>query len=106
MNDFLSFRKMITPLVIVIIFWLGVAVQVIVAFGMMFQGGAYILLGLIWLVIGPLLVRIYCELLILLFRIYDELVAIRTGVPPAGQGFPVIQSAAPVNPVPPAQSPM
>jgi hypothetical protein len=102
MGEFLAFRKFVTPLVIVILFWLGVIGAVISAFGMMSQGGIYILAGLVWLVAGPLLVRIYCELLILLFRIYDELVAMRTGVPPPGQGFPVIQATT----APPGQSPM
>jgi len=37
-------------------------------------------------------VRIWCELLILLFKIYDELVAIRTGKPPEAQGFSVLQT--------------
>ena len=97
MGEFLAFRKFVTPMVIVVLFWLGVISQVITGLVMMFNGSYFILLGLIWMVVGPLLVRIYCELLILFFRIYDELVAIRTGVPPAAQGFPVI---APTQPMP------
>jgi len=89
MNDFLAFRKFITPVFIQVLFWLAVAMTVIGALIMMFQGGVAIIGGLIFLVVGPFLARIYCELLILLFRIYDELVAIRTGVPTPG-GFPVM----------------
>jgi hypothetical protein len=60
------------------------------------------LLGLIYLIVGPVMVRIYCELLILLFRIYEELQAIRTGKPPTDMGFPVI----PVTPIdPPSAAP-
>jgi hypothetical protein len=98
MDDFLSFRKMITPIFIQVIFWLFVVLAVISALMTMFQGGINILFGLIFLVVGPFIVRIYCELLIILFRIYDELVAIRTGTPP-GQGFPVMPAQPYVPPV-------
>jgi hypothetical protein len=105
MNEFLSFRKMITPIFIQVIFWLFVVLAVISALVTMFQGGVNILFGLIFLVVGPFLARIYCELLIILFRIYDELVAIRTGTPPGGEGFPVMPAAQPyvppTTPVPP-----
>ena len=93
MNDFLSFRKFITPLFIQIIFWLFVIMVVIAGLISMFQGGAAIFSGLIMIIVGPLFVRMYCELLILFFRIYDELVAIRTGTAPGGgtgPGFPVM----------------
>jgi hypothetical protein len=90
MNEFLSFRKMITPIFIQIIFWIAVVMAVIGALSIMFQGGLNIVIGLIMLVVGPFIARIYCELLIIMFRIYDELVAIRTGTPPSGQGFPVM----------------
>jgi hypothetical protein len=111
MNDFLSFRKMITPIFIQINFWIAVVFAVIGALITMFQGGLNIVVGLIMLVIGPFVARIYCELLIIMFRIYDELVAIRTGTPPSGQGFPVMmpqtQAYAPPPPgaMPPPQGP-
>jgi hypothetical protein len=103
-GDFPSFRKFITPMFIQAFFWVLVVVAVLSAFAMMFQGTASgVLMGLIWLVLGPVLARIYCEILILLFRIYDELVAMRTGVPPAGTqpGFPVYPSGPAQPPVPP-----
>jgi hypothetical protein len=93
MNDFLSFRKMITPVFIQVIFWIAVVMCVITALMAMAQGGVAIIGGLLFLIIGPFMARIYCELLIIAFRIYDELVAIRTGVPPTGQGFPVMPPA-------------
>jgi Domain of unknown function (DUF4282) len=96
MNDFLSFRKMITPMFIQIIFYIFVILVVIAGLVSMLRGGAYILSGLLTIIIGPLIARIYCELIIVMFRIYDELVAIRTGQPPSGQGFPVMP-AAPVG---------
>lgn len=99
MNEFLAFRKFITPLFIQVIFWIGVAVIVIASIVVMSQGGVMILAGLLALPIWLLFFRIYCELLILLFRIYDELVMIRTGSSSAPGGFPV-------TPMPQYQQPM
>ena len=86
MNEFLSFRKMITPLLIQVIFWIGVGLCVIAGLigivrgaGADFGGGTLVLEGLLTLILGPLFVRIYCELLIVIFRIHEDLVAIRKG---------------------------
>ena len=83
MNDFLAFRKMITPTVIQIIFWIGVIYCIIVGIVMIAVGvagdrggGAPVLMGIASLILGPLFVRIYCELLIILFRIHDRLTEI------------------------------
>jgi hypothetical protein len=101
MNEYLSFRKMITPLLIQVFFWIGVVVAVISALVMMVKGSFFV--GLVALVVGPLIVRIECELLILLFRMYDELASIRQalgGQPPViPQGFQVVMpSTSPATP--------
>ena len=82
-NDFLSFKKMITPTIIKIIFWIGMAGAVIGAlvmmgssFGRYGSGIGGFFGGLIALVVGPVIVRVYCELLILLFRMNDTLTEI------------------------------
>lgn len=104
MNEFLSFRKMITPLIIQVIFWVGVVAHAIwglvILIMLTAQKGVLgfilgLIAGFVVFVVGVLLVRIWCELIILLFKIYDELKAIRTGQPVEGQGFPV----GPVSPV-------
>jgi len=77
MNDFLSFRTMITPVIIKIIFLIGVVCTVIAALLTMLQGGVNVLAGLIFLFVGPLLVRIYCEILIVIFRINETLTEIK-----------------------------
>ena len=84
MQDFIKFRKMITPLIIQIMFWVGVAGTVIAALVMMVNsfgryggGAASFLGGLVFLVVGPVLVRIYCELLILIFRMNENLTEIK-----------------------------
>jgi len=84
MEDYLSFRKMITPLVIKILFWIGVAVCVIAGLitvatssGRYGSGAFGFLSGLLFIVLGPVVVRIYCELLILFFRMNDTLTEIK-----------------------------
>lgn len=71
MKDFLNFKKMITPMVIKILFWVGVVSCVLTGLGMIFS--LEIGKGLVVLLLGPVAVRIYCELLILLFSINDTL---------------------------------
>ncbi len=82
MQEFLSFRRMLTPVIIKVIFWIGVVVCVIMGLIMIvapFWGGAMVLSlsGVLMLFLGPLAVRIYCELLIVLFSILDELTLAR-----------------------------
>jgi len=72
-GEFLSFRKFVTPAVIQVIFWLGILGVIAGSIIQMTAGGWAILLGFISLVLGSLLVRVWCELIILLFRIYDSL---------------------------------
>jgi len=111
-GELLSFRKMITPTIIQVVFLLGLIVNALSALGVLISsfiaGTAIAILGglitfVIILILGSILIRVYCELLILAFRIYDELKAIRTGTPPPGDmvGFPVTPTpAAPAVPPP------
>jgi hypothetical protein len=90
MRDFFAFRKMITPVVIQILFWVGVLGCILAGIITMFSGGVAllmgndilagvlpVLLGLFWIFIGPIIVRIYCEILILFFRMNDTLIDIK-----------------------------
>ncbi|MEW6212472.1 MAG: DUF4282 domain-containing protein [Acidobacteriota bacterium] len=79
-GDFLTFRKMITPIIIQIIFWIGVALVVILGFltiaagaSAFRDGGLVILIGLLYIVLGPIIVRVYCELIIVAFRMNESL---------------------------------
>lgn len=80
-GEFFAFRQMVTPIVIQVLFWLGIVVVVVVGVIMMigaFQfGAAFFFGGLGYLILGPILVRIYCELLIIFFRMNDTLNDIR-----------------------------
>ena len=71
MNDYLLFRKMITPPFIHIIFWIGVAAIVVSALGTMFSQNFFA--GVLMLVLGVVFWRITCELMLVLFSIHDRL---------------------------------
>ncbi|GAU75681.1 DUF4282 domain-containing protein [Fusibacter sp. 3D3] len=79
-KTFLSFDKMITPTLIKIIFYIGILLSTLTGLSMIlsgmrshFGGGIQVLLGLLTLVISPIVVRVYCELLIVIFKIHDSL---------------------------------
>lgn len=86
MSEFLSFRRMITPLIIQGLFWVGtgfcaLAGLVMIGGGLSASGGGSAVLGgLVLLVAGPAVVRVYCELLILLFRMNETLSDIRNAL--------------------------
>lgn len=71
MGEFLRFRRMVTPVLIQLLFWLGVLTAI---------GGGVVLMitenvpvGLAVVLLGPIAVRVYAELLIVLFRIHSAL---------------------------------
>jgi hypothetical protein len=99
MNEFLGFRKMITPVVVRIVFWIGVVACIIAGIigivhgitmpadvpGIMTFGPSKlstILSGIACLILGPIGVRVYCELVMIAFRIYDTLTEIRDNTAP------------------------
>jgi hypothetical protein len=78
MRDFLLFRRMVTPLIIQLLFWLaflGVVLGGSVAFLVgLIRADVELLVGSVLVVtLSPLVLRIYAELLILLFRINETL---------------------------------
>lgn len=83
MKNFLAFRTMVTPVIIQVIFWVGVGFCIIAGIifigigAHQFDGGPNILKGVLVLVLGPLAVRIYCEILIIFFRINETLTEIK-----------------------------
>jgi hypothetical protein len=72
------FDTMLTPKVITFVYWILLFVVVITGFTMMFGYGMYgfsfgsFIKGLLMVVIGSALVRIWCELLIVLFKINEN----------------------------------
>ncbi|MER3404198.1 MAG: hypothetical protein C4289_02685, partial [Chloroflexota bacterium] len=84
LGDFLLFRTMITPVIIWLVFWIGVGLCILAGFGLILgapfagkQQGALLLTGLAVLILGPLVVRIFCEQLILFFRMNETLTEIK-----------------------------
>ena len=72
-SNLVTFDKMITPTIIKIIFWIGSVAAILAGLATMFRGGPAVIIGLIWIVLGPLIVRIYCEIVIVIFKINDNL---------------------------------
>ena len=94
-KNFLSFERMVTPIIIKILFYIGligsfiggVVFFITTAFvGIQWKGIGEILLGLLLgglgglviMFLGALVTRIYAELLILIFRINETLTDIKT----------------------------
>ncbi len=77
--DFLSFRRMLAPWLIISIFWLGTAICVSCGIYDFFKVG--ILKGLAILLFGPLIIRLICESLIVFFRINETLTEIKNKLP-------------------------
>lgn len=89
-KSFISFERMVTPVIIKVIFWFGMVASIIggivIFFGGIIQGisnsefgtiiGAFFG-GPLAAILGVLVVRIYCELLILFFRINETLTDIK-----------------------------
>ncbi|HLR61672.1 MAG TPA: DUF4282 domain-containing protein [Lentibacillus sp.] len=85
MKNFVHFDKMLTPAIIKIVFWIGAGLSVLMGLIMIIQGagayyggGASIFMGLLTIVIGPFVVRIYCELLIIFFKMNETLQDVKT----------------------------
>ncbi len=85
--DLLMFRRMIAPSLIIILFWMGLVGVVVSSIGMIGLGFAagsagipVALGGVLSLFIGPLAVRLWCEVLIVIFRINESLTDIREGI--------------------------
>jgi hypothetical protein len=71
MGEYLTFDKMIAPVVIQVLFWIGVVFIVIAGLISLFSGA--FLTGLAMIILGPIVVRVYCEVLLVFFRILDNL---------------------------------
>jgi uncharacterized membrane protein len=88
LSDFSAFRTMITPVIIQIVFWIGVFVCLVAGAVLIISGltgfhvgrGHYLWSGIGLFVLGPLVVRVYCEILIVFFRINETLTEIKHAI--------------------------
>lgn len=81
-SDFFSFDKMVTPFIIQILYW--ILIVLVVLMGLVMLGGSLfagqflgVIGGLLFMVLGPIGVRVWCELVILGFNVYKVLCEIR-----------------------------
>jgi hypothetical protein len=71
-GEYLCFKKLIAPVVIQVLFWIGVLA--------VFCTGLKVLItkdfvaGLLLMIVGPFLVRLVAELLLVWFKIYEALI--------------------------------
>ncbi len=95
MWDYLSFRKMLMPFIIQIVYW--------VLSGLCVAAGIYIIIyrhntpkGLAIALLSPLIVRLGCELIMVFFRIYQTLLNIEKNLELSyeGESFEVAKQAA------------
>ena len=75
MKDFLMFRRMLSPVIIMIMSWFGMLAAV--------ATGIYDLIhgitgpGVVMIIVGPIIIRLASEFLMLFFRINETLTDIR-----------------------------
>lgn len=83
-QKYTNFDTMITPMIIKILFWVGVVASVLAGLGIAlpglglmaysgFEGFITFIGGLIVIAIGLLVTRVYCELLIIFFKMHESL---------------------------------
>jgi hypothetical protein len=86
LSDFLRFRLMIAPVVIQVLFWIGLVA--LIGAGMRLITTGYTLYGIGTLILGPFVWRITCESSILFYRMHDclEQLARNTGADPSSRG--------------------
>jgi hypothetical protein len=82
MKDVLFFENMLTPKIITFVYWLLLFAAVIGGIGSMFGGMAgftfgKFIMGILYTVGGAVGARIWCELLIVLFKMNEALQEIR-----------------------------
>jgi len=76
MGNFLKFKKMVTPIIIQIMFWFGLVYVLWTGVATVNKSIAFDAsprTGILIIILGPLFLRIYCEVLIVIFKINDTL---------------------------------
>ena len=71
MKEFLNYKYMITPGILKILSYVGMAIAVIA--GLVTAFTADLLTGIGTAILGPVVVRIYAELMLVVFEIHNEL---------------------------------
>ena len=81
MKDILFFDNMLTPKIITFVYWLLLLAAVVGGFSSMFGFGGFsagkFFMGLLYMAGGAIAARIWCELLIVLFKMNEALQELR-----------------------------
>jgi hypothetical protein len=88
-KDCFGFEKMLTPVIIKVVYWLlmaltilGGLIEIIVGLASRRGSGAHVLAGFMLMILGPIFVRVYCELLIVIFSINGHLADMKHSLNP------------------------
>jgi len=78
LKEIFSFDQMIAPIVIKAIFWLAVALSVFYGLLSFYYHGFFLglILAAIKIAFGVLLARVFCEVIIILFKMHERLISI------------------------------
>ncbi|HET9849271.1 MAG TPA: DUF4282 domain-containing protein [Candidatus Dormibacteraeota bacterium] len=95
--EYLTFQKLITPIIIQILFWIAVVVVIIGGIAAIAQGSAG--RGILLIILGPIAARVYAELLIVIFNIERDVRRMALGPAAPSSGMP---SSYPPSPTPSA----
>ncbi|MBK2356145.1 DUF4282 domain-containing protein [Francisella hispaniensis] len=71
LKKFISFESFLTPSIIVFIFWLSIIGVCFSGLAAIFSG--YFIAGILEIILGVIFVKVFCEILIVLFKINDSL---------------------------------
>ncbi len=116
-SDFLNFNKMISPVLIKMVFYILAGIDVLVGLFWLLTGLFTFLtghglpgllmafFGMVTMVVGPISTRIVCEAFIVIFLIHENLTALRKGMVGAQGAMPLgmppnrpLHAASPVTP--------
>ncbi len=102
-KDYFLYKRMLVPFLVQFIFWLGV-IAVIVTGIIDISHGLWFF-GIVTIILGPILVRLVCEYIVVLFEINETLTDIKELL---GGGRVQISPRVgnPINPINPNQTPL
>lgn len=86
---------MITPVLIQVLFWIASAGIVLFGLAALARGETFMAVAII--IVGPLIVRVYCELLILFFRMNETLTDISKSVGSSAAPKPITRWEQPAG---------
>jgi hypothetical protein len=101
-EDFLNFRKLITTPLIKIIYLIVALFITLLALSEIAQGSFMLIVGFFMLIVGNILWRVFCEVIIVQFRIHDELVSINSKITSMGGEMLKPPPPPPLPPEPPS----